>query len=473
MIVDYGSSSCRASIVDENWTVLESARLAASLTRDDTGKAEASVEDVWETIRRAVHRLGPGTKGIDAMGVSTIFGYVFLDVDDRPIGGATTWYDARAAQECLELQQMLGTDRLVRLSGRLPSPEWLAPLLMWTKRHEPERLERTVSVIGIKDEIVRRLTGVPGTDLAHQDYSMLWDVAKGLPASEVVDAVGIGRAPLPEATPAHATAGTLLPEVALDLGLPADIPVCRGSSDGTAAMYGTGVLKTDNAALVAGTTDVLMRFTPDFPTPDPRLSVNRGMEGGVLVGGATASSTGAVETVCRLLGLKPHEAFDALSQEEGSDDLVVPLVFPGFFGERAPYWDKKLTGAVLGLREDSRPLDILRGTVEGTGYRLGVLLESMGHVATVSVTGGAGGIAVWNQIRADTLGYPLRQLTRSEATTIGVAMFCRAMTEGTSLGALTPGLFQDAIDFAPRRREYHRKRAKHFQKLAAAARMEE
>ncbi|MFW5842960.1 MAG: xylulokinase [Spirochaetota bacterium] len=392
-----------------------------------------------------------------------------------------------------------GARRLAGITGRRPSPEWLAPLLLWHHHHAPERLKKTTSVIGLKDEIIRRLTGVLGTDYAHQDYSMLWDVFSGRPSEAVADALsGAGlRIPGPllrEASPAQEGAGTLLPAVALDLGLPPGLPVCRGSSDGTAAMYGAGVLRPEGAALVAGTTDVLMRYVPgagDLETPGA-LSVNRGMEGGFLVGGATASSTRAVEVVCELLGLKPHEAFAALGtviQEEmaretddgspaeastgGRPRLVSPLVFPAFFGERAPFWDDRLSGSVAGLRPEHRPLDIFRGTLEGTGYRLKLLLDALSPVADVSVTGGGGEIAPWNQIRADTMDTILRQLANPEATTIGTAMFCRSLLEGVALGFLTEGLFEGAIDYSPRHREYHRKRRRHFDTLAAVSRLEE
>ncbi len=436
--------------------------------------------------------------------MSTIFGYVFLDRRDQPLGGATTWYDARATKECAELSRLLGRDdgtrRLSQITGRRPSPEWLAPLLLWHSHNAPDRLESTVSVIGLKDEIVRRLTGVLGTDFAHQDYSMLWDVSAGHPSEEIADALtGAGlRIPGPllrEASPAQAGAGTLLPAVALDLGLPPGIPVCRGSSDGTAAMYGAGVLQSEGAALVAGTTDVLMRFVPGAgagpPTGAPAdegLNRNRGMEGGFLVGGATASSARAVEVVCALLGLKPHEAFAALGEEmareSGADPLPespaggrpgisAPLVFPAFFGERAPFWDDRLSGSIVGLRPEHRPLDLFRGTLEGTGYRLGLLLEALGPVTDVGVAGGNGEIAPWNQVRADTLGTVVRQLANPEATTTGTAMFCRSLLEGVSLASLTRGLFAGAIDYSPRHPEYHRKRRRHFETLAAVSRLEE
>jgi sugar (pentulose or hexulose) kinase len=481
--------------------------LATRLERDSSGAAEVDPEAVWGTVRKAIHRLvstvETGTAGkIDALGVSTIFGYVFLDGRDQPLGGATTWYDARATKECGELSRLLwgddatdtGARRLARITGRRPSPEWLAPLLLWHSQNAPERLENMASVIGLKDEILRRLTGVLGTDFAHQDYSMLWDVHSGHPSEEIADALsGAGlllRGPLlRDASPAQASAGTLLPAVALDLGLPPGIPVCRGSSDGTAAMYGAGVLRSDGAALVSGTTDVLMRFVPGAAAPaDEGLSRNRGMEGGFLVGGATASSTRAVEVVCKLLGLKPHEAFAALAEEiAGESDagaltaptaggrprLVPPLVFPAFFGERAPFWDDRLAGSVVGLRPEHRPLDLFRGTLEGTGYRLKLLLEALGPVADVAVTGGAGEITPWNQIRADAMDTVLRQLAHPEATSIGTAMFCRSLLEGVSLSSLTEGLLEGAVDYFPRHAEYHRKRRQHFDTLAAVSRLEE
>ena len=513
-----------------------------------SGSADVGPDHVSATVCRAIRRLvseiGPETsKKIAALGISTIFGYVFLDTNDRPVGGATTWLDARATVEAAALGELLSPDaggtsdagvtsgvttqaagpgagagtgvhnhrllRLIEITGRRPSAEWLAPLLLWHRYHQPDRLEKTVSIVGLKDEMVRRLTGVLGTDFAHQDYSMLYDISRGEPSMEIAEALAedgtrarsAGHAhsrPRPpeklirEATPAQAPAGPLQAVVATDLGLPSGIPVCRGSSDGTAAMYGAGVLRSAGTALVAGTTDVAMRYiesvgsgafgagngAPAESLAGSGLNVNRGMEGGFLVGGATASSSRAVELVCGWLGIKPHEAFKALEEqlasEAGSNRPArpAPLCFPGFFGERAPYWDDHLAGSIVGLRPDHRPVDILRGVIEGTGHRIGVLLRDLGAGDCVSVTGG-GALAAWNQLRADTLGVPVKELAQPEATTIGTAMFCRSMIEDTPLLALTPGLFEKAVDYQPRHREYHVQRRKQFASLIAVSRLED
>ena len=65
------------------------------------------------------------------------------------------------------------------ITGRRAAPELLAPKLLWLKTHAPDIAGRIQSVIGLKDEMVRRLTGVVSTNVTHANYGMFFDVANG------------------------------------------------------------------------------------------------------------------------------------------------------------------------------------------------------------------------------------------------------------------------------------------------------
>ena len=64
---------------------------------------------------------------------------------------------------------------LDELQARL-DPEVLLAKLAWLRAHEPERFARIGTFVGLKDDVIRRLTGTIGTDVAHAAYTMLYDV---------------------------------------------------------------------------------------------------------------------------------------------------------------------------------------------------------------------------------------------------------------------------------------------------------
>jgi sugar (pentulose or hexulose) kinase len=289
----------------------------------------------------------------------------------------------------------------------------------------------------LKDEMVRRLTGCVGSDLAHADYSLLFDIGMQRPDSEVLQGLGIHPEIFPEPTSAVQVAGGLSTRVAAALGLRAGIPVVRGSSDGTTAMYGGGVLQDGTAVLMTGTTDVLMMACGRIPAdPSHTLTVNSGMVPGVwLAGGAMGLSGGAIRYLEGLTGANARRLSRAIGRlSPGTDGL---MVLPGLTGERSPFWVDGPTGGVLGLTLGHGPEHLLRAAMEGTACRLVHLLDRLRRCGVapqrLHVAGGWADVEAWNRIRADATGLEARCLRAAEATLLGTAMYCRRAVDGVPL----------------------------------------
>jgi len=242
--------------------------------------AEADCDLIWNAVRQVIGRVADQNRGtgIDAVGVSSILGYVFLDRSNRPLAPAVLYADNRAVPQVNEILKIIPARELHRLTGRKASPEVLAAKLLWLKKNRPEMEQRIQKVIGLKDEIVRRLTGVVATDLAHANYSMLFNVSKGAFDAGLMRELRLDEKKLlPEPAFADRVVGRLSRAAAAKVGLKDGIPVVLGSSDGTTAMYGGGIHEKDKAVLVSGTTDVLMMLAETYPDdPDPALTINSG-----------------------------------------------------------------------------------------------------------------------------------------------------------------------------------------------------
>jgi sugar (pentulose or hexulose) kinase len=383
-----------------------------------------------------------------------MLGYVFLDQANQPLMPAITYADNRATLEADKLRRLFPDDIFFTITGRKPSPLLLAPKIMWIAKHRPETAKKLAHIIGIKDEIVRRLSGRIGTDVAHLDYSGLYNIHTGKFDSGILETLGIKPDLLAAPASATAIAGFLTAAAATQLGLTGGTPVISGSSDGTTAMYGAGVLDDEKAVLVSGTTDVLMlccRSVP--PNPDHDLSVNSGMMPGTyLVGGPLGLSGGSLQYFEQMLQTSVAELKAKIGiLPPGSDGL---LVFPGLTGERAPYWKEYLTGAIIGLTQNHKSEHVLRAVMEGCALRILKLLDTFSRERllprTINVAGGGANIDVWNRIRADVTGLEFHKLSTTEATSLGTALFCMAALDQTrSLPEISKEWIKVAARYTP------------------------
>ena len=462
LIVDYGTSSCRASLVDDRGQIVDSCRKSA-LVDCRAESALVDIEYAWAVVVSAVRELleKHDNPEISAVGVSSLLGWVFLDSSNKPLDGAIIWMDSRGSSK---LQAAIDYDRdgIYRKTGRRLSSELLISKWAWLNEHSPETVSIAVSVISLKDELVRRLTGEIITDYAHLNYTMLWNIGEHRLDDQMLELADFQPDLLPEGGYPYTSAGKITAEAAAATGLRQGVPVIRGSIDGTTAMYGGGMAAADSAVLVSGTTDVVMTLIEpdDFSRigEDRLLTVNTGMIPGTLAaGGSTGMSGGALTKISELLAGDYYELLaEAEKVPAGADGL---LFCPALTGERAPYWDSRAAGVLDGLRMEHTAAHIIRAVMEGAALRLKrlfyELFQSTGLPTRIYTVGGCAEIDFWNGIKADASGLPLVKTLEPEATTIGTAMFCDCFINNTDdLTAAVVKWVKPAREFAVDSRNY-------------------
>ena len=124
-------------------------------------------------------------------------GLVALDSERRVLRPAILWNDQRTAAECAEIEDRIGLERLIELTGNRALPGFTAPKLLWLRRHEPEIYERIAHVLLPKDYVRLRLFGELATDAADASGTLLFDVAGRRWSEEVLEALEIPAEWLP------------------------------------------------------------------------------------------------------------------------------------------------------------------------------------------------------------------------------------------------------------------------------------
>ncbi len=444
LVIDCGTSSCRAMVVTDAGEILSSSRVPMHVATPEPTFAEVDTDGLWRRVCELTACEVEKNHNVrfDAIGVSAMLGYVFLDAEGRPLIPAIVYSDNRAVAETEEIGIRIPERTFHAVSGRRISPFLLAPKIRWLQKFRPEVFGRLSRIIGLKDEIVRRLTGRIQTDTTHLDYSGLYDIRKGRPYQDLLEVLGVSGDLMPAGRSPASLAGKIKAEVGRKLGLPAGTPVISGTSDGTAAMYGAGVLEPGNAVLVSGTTDVLMYASRRAVQDDScTLNINTGdAPHTFLVGGPLGASGGTLAHFEKML----HTRLDRLAERirrlpPGSNGL---LFFPGLTGERCPYWKEHVTGGLLGLNFSHGAEHVLRAIMEGCALRivrmLGILARNGLGPRQLTIAGGGAASDGWNQIRCDATGLETRRPEVTEATCLGTAAFCTAALDpGRTLAEIT------------------------------------
>ena len=403
--LDVGTTGVKALAITSSGDVVATAEESYPLSTPQPGWAEQDPEDWWRASEKALAALGADPAGIGLSG--QMHGLVCLDESDRVLRPAILWNDQRTGPECAEIEELVGLERLIALTGNRALPGFTAPKLLWLRRHEPDVYARIRRILLPKDYVRLRLTGQHAIDVADASGTLLFDVAGRRWSEEVAGALAIPGEWLP---PVHES-----PEIA-------------GAGDPQAAALGVGAVEPGTLSVVLGTSGVVFASLPEFRA-DPAARVH--------------AFCHAVPHLWEAMGVMLNAAGslrwfrDAFAPAVGYDALVAEaerwqpgaegLVFlPYLQGERTPHADPDARGvfAGLSLRHDRGAL--VRSVLEGVAYGLRdslELLRALGVEPRVArVSGGGARSRTWLRIVASVLGIPLELTAVEEGSAYGAAL---------------------------------------------------
>src|SRR5687768_7834038 len=183
--IDVGTSGVKALALSETGEILARAERQYPLSTPHAGWAEQDPDDWSRATEAALGDLGVEPTSIGWSG--QMHGLVVLDGRGDPIRPAILWNDQRTAAECAEIEERLGLERLIRLTGNRALTGFTAPKLLWLRNHEPESYARIRHVLLPKDYVRFRRTGEHAIDAADASGTLLFDVANRRWSDEVLD----------------------------------------------------------------------------------------------------------------------------------------------------------------------------------------------------------------------------------------------------------------------------------------------
>jgi xylulokinase len=412
--LDLGTSQVKALLCGADGTALGQGTAPYQVSTPHPGWAEASPEHWWRATCTAVRAaVGPAPAEVVGLAVAgQMHGLVLCAERSVALRPAITWLDRRAEAEAQDYER-LPPDLRAPL-GNAPSPGMAGPILLWLVRHEPEVYWQSAWMLQPKDWLRFRLTGRAATDPTDASGTLLFDMARGGWAMDVIRALGLRADLLPEIRPPAQLAGALLPAAAQQFGLPPGLPVAIGAAD-TAASLLAAHLPPGQGLLTLGTGGQLIIPAPpnsDIPFSDNpergNRSVNlfRSADGGTYLLGAAQNVGVTLDWVRRTLGASWDELYDTAERPWRAD---TPIFLPYLAGER---WDHQAAGgAWTGLTLAHQRGDLLRAALEGVAFLLRGKLDDLRAAgrtpAALRLGGGGSRHPAWCRLLADALAVPL------------------------------------------------------------------
>jgi xylulokinase len=295
-----------------------------------------------ESIQAALAESGLRAEDIAGVGLNgQMHGLVMLDAGGNVLRPAILWNDQRTQVQCDWMTERIGFERLIALTGNRALTGFTAPKILWVRDNEPDVYAQCAHILLPKDYIRFKLTGEYATDLAGAAGTSLLNVKDRDWSDEVIAALDIPRAWLPDVHEGTQITGVINDEAAAVTGLRAGTPVAGGGGDQAAGAVGMGCVSPDAIGVTVGTSGVVFAPLDRYAyEPEGRLHVFcHAVPEMWHFMGVMLSAAGSLQWYRDTLA--PDMGFDVLLAEAASAPAGSNGLFflPYLTGERTPHPD--------------------------------------------------------------------------------------------------------------------------------------
>ena len=432
--IDQGSASSRCLLFDERGRIVSVAQKEHRQLFPRPGWVEQDAEEilgnVLQLVPDALEKAGLKLADLVALGIAnqretTV---VWDRRSGRPIYNAISWQDTRTDKIVNRLAAEGGKDRFRAKTGLPLTAYFSGPKIQWILDHVDGAragAERGDVLFGTMETwLIWKLTGRHLTDVTNASRTMLMDLRSLDWDDELLEAMKVPRAMLPEI---HASS-----EVYGEAGAPLrGLPVAAALGDQQAALFGQTCFAAGEGKCTYGTGSFLLLNTGSqlvesthglLTTVACRIAgepATYALEGSIAVTGALVqwlrdklgmiSSAAEIETLARTV-------------EDSGGVYVVPA-FSGLF---APHWRSDARGVIAGLTGFTTKGHLARAVLEATAWQTREVIEAMNSDAgtVLRVLRADGGMTADNlmmQLLADSLGVPVVRPIVAETVSLGAA----------------------------------------------------
>lgn len=415
LVLDGGTESIKAVLYDQRGKAAYKSTIR--LEFDNPQIREIDQNLYWDLSCRAIRNLTEKFEGdledIMAISVTGEGGGLFsLDENGQPYMPAILENDSRTEELLYTVNYKVPGwgKRIHKVLGRKVEQGNTLLLAIWLQKNRPDLYLKLDKIFFAKDWLIYKMTNRLVTD--RTDATACYATfANGRIPTDLFSIFGLGHLKkcVPEILPPGVVVGTVLPEVAKNLGLPEHLPVILSATGQVSMAIGAGAVSTQDIAIEFSSTVrtvVVKRFKDCDFNKLHKSFLHYGIGQLCLEASNSLTGIGSItwgEDV--LLNGGDIQKMEKLveAQASGSGGVIYhPYVSTE--GELSPFFHPHAQGGFLGIDEHTTKAQLLRAIYEGLSYAVKDSIVDNPAGGQLYLIGEGGQSDVLPQILADVTG---------------------------------------------------------------------
>jgi L-fuculokinase len=455
IVFDCGATNVRVIAVNIKGEILASESYSNNTRPDPFYPAYRiwDINEIWEKMCHASKKVVSMVNANQITGVTvTTFGVdgTLFDRSGKMLYPVISWQCERTNAIMANIGKYLPVNDLYRESGVLPFTFNTINKLIWFVEQKPEIVEKSHIFLFMPSIFSFLMTGEMVNDTTMSGTSMLTNLSTRGFSENIVNKINFPVEKIGKPVEAGTITGKINSKASSETSIPAGTPVVATGHDTQFAIFGSGAEK-NQPVLSSGTWEILMVRAEGFRSGKEQLEMGITTELDARPGlyniGNQWIASGILEWARRNLYADIKEEVHEF-MIEGAEKIppgcnglkVIPKFYEEFVG--------KPGGQILGLTLNSTRDEIYRAMLEALSERLVEgkrALENAGGFKTENIlcVGGGSKNRLWNQLRADFTGVPLKITDQKETTVLGASLFVQAACGNAS----SPEEARTAIDY--------------------------
>lgn len=432
---DFGTGGVRAGVYDtDRRHMLGQADVPYATHYPRAGWAEQSPDDWRKALRQAGRDVlkKTGRKTVDAVCSATTASTVAVCMrDGTPLSPALLWMDCRADLEARETARL--KHPVMRFCGGSDAVEWLVPKSMWLKRQQPDLWSKAEVICEALDYVNFDLTGEWVGSRMNAACKWNYDSENHRFIPEIYEALGIPDLPdrLPQRiVPVGGVIGPMRKEMAAELGLDNRPIIAQGGIDAHIGILAADTVEPGGMLFIGGTSIVqLVQLAEEGdvsgfwgPYPNALTDGHWLVECGQVAAGSMLNWLAG--EIYGLDGPSYASLIAEVAKTPRRSEGLLALDY--MMGNRTPYRDGALRGALMGLTLGHTRADIYAAAIDsialGSANVLSVLRARGVAVERVMMAGGIVKNPAWLQTTVDSLGLPVQVAREDNLSLVGTAI---------------------------------------------------
>ena len=442
LAIDIGTTNWKAAVFDTEGNLLAIERCPTKTHVNELGHSFYDPNELWMEVTKLTKLVTAKVGGgINALSVTSMAeSVVGIDENHQPVGDIIAWFDNRSMQQAEFLKEKFTTKTLYSITGLDVNPIFSLPKILWLRENQPDVYKKSKKWLQMADYILFKFTGEYVTDYTLASRTLAFDVLQNVWSREILDAVDVDVNTFPTITESATVIGTIDEKTAKETGIDVGVKVVVGGNDHPCASIVAGAVDGNKILDSSGTAESYIYISNKHEQPVMEFKGQRlcrylqkdryASWGGIICAGRSFDWAYEAFTSSKVFDI-PQDSYTyehVLASIKDTEAMNTGLMFyPHLRGAGAPYWNPKISGGFVGVRDQHTGKHMLKAVIEGLSMQARMIVEMQQAVSgqdiqTLCVVGGGSKNTLWQQTKATIVQKPVQISDESEATALGAAM---------------------------------------------------